>query len=139
MTSNETLPDPFAGRWELDPSTLDYQAGRPGRRASYTITSVLDGLLFTLDAEDADGNPLKFTYGGALDGADREIAPGTTLTLTRLDERSIESTLKRNGQVADRWTRVLQPDGTMLITQFVAAPDGRELRNTSLYRRVVDR
>jgi hypothetical protein len=131
-----TTPDPFIGCWELDPSTLDYQSGRPGRRAAYRIDATPDGLLFTLDAEDADRNPLHVTYGGAIDGMDREIAPGVTLTLTRLDERSIESTLKRNGRIADRWTRVLQPDGTMLITQFVPMPDGRELRNTGVYRRV---
>jgi len=27
--------DPFIGTWELDPDTLDYQFGRPGRRATY--------------------------------------------------------------------------------------------------------
>jgi hypothetical protein len=128
--------DPFIGRWELDPATLDYQAGRPGRRATYVIDPAPDGLLFTLDAEDADRNPLHFSYGGAIDGIDREIAPGITLALTRLDEQSIESTLTRDGRVADRWTRVLQSDGSMLITQFVVTPDGRELRNTSVYRRI---
>jgi hypothetical protein len=26
--------DPFVGTWELDPETLDYQYGRPGRQAA---------------------------------------------------------------------------------------------------------
>ena len=60
--------DPFIGTWELDPDTLDYQVDRPGRRATFVIEAVSGGLLFHLDAEDADKNPIEVTYGGVLDG-----------------------------------------------------------------------
>jgi hypothetical protein len=130
--------DPFVGTWELDPSTLDYQFGRPGRRATYTIEAVPQGLMFTLDAEDADRKPMAFTYGGTLDGRDQPI-PGTdaVLVLTRHDANNIESVLKRGGKVADRWTRELLPDlRTMRIVQHGVKPDGSEFRNTSIYRRI---
>ena len=52
--------DPFIGTWELDPSTLDYQFGRPGRRAIYTIEALPEGLQFILDADDPDGKKLNF-------------------------------------------------------------------------------
>ena len=29
--------DPFVGTWELDPETLEYEHGRPGRRATYVV------------------------------------------------------------------------------------------------------
>ena len=54
--------DPFIGTWELDPDTLDYQFGRPGRCATYVIEAISGGLLFRLDAEDADKNPIKVTW-----------------------------------------------------------------------------
>jgi hypothetical protein len=130
--------DSFVGTWELDPSTLDYQFGRPGRRATYMIEAAPEGLMFTLDAEDADGKPLKFTYGGWLDGRDQPL-PGrdAVLILTRYDANNIESVLKRGGKVVDRWTRELLPDlRTMRIVQHGVKPDGAELRNTSIYRRV---
>ncbi len=132
--------DPFVGAWELDPSTLDYQFGRPGRRALYTIEAAPGGLMFTLDGGDADGRPLKFRYGGELDGREQALPGGEAagvLILNRLNERTIESVLKRGGKVVDRWTRELLPDGkTMQIIQYGLSPDGGELRNTSLYRRV---
>ena len=129
--------DPFVGSWERDPESLDYQHGRPGRRATYTVEAVPTGLMFTLDGEDADRKPMKFTYGGELDGREQPL-PGSdaVLVLTRYDERNIESTLKRSGTVVDRWTRELLPDlDTMRIIQEGVKPDGSKFQNVSLYRR----
>jgi phosphoribosylanthranilate isomerase len=135
--ANKDGIDPFVGRWELDPSTLDYQFGRPGRRAIYVIEQTHKGFQFHLDGDDADGKPMKFSYGGPLDGLDKPI-PGSdaALVLRRLDDRTIESTLKRNGKVVDRWTRELLPDGkTMKIVQHVVGAGGEKFLNTSFYRR----
>jgi phosphoribosylanthranilate isomerase len=135
--ANKGKIDPFVGRWELDPSTLDYQFGRPGRRAIYEIEQTPEGFQFHLDADDPDGKPMKIVYGGPLDGVDKPI-PGSdaALVLTRLDDRTMESTLKRNGRVVDRWTRELLPDGkTMKIVQHVVGPGGEKFLNTGLYRR----
>jgi phosphoribosylanthranilate isomerase len=136
-TANKVQADPFVGRWELDPSTLDYQFGRPGRRAIYEIEQTSEGFRFHLDADDADGKSMKMVYGGPLDGLDKPI-PGSdaALVLTRLNDRTMESILKRDGKVVDRWTRELLPDGkTMKIVQHVVAPGGEKFLNTGLYRR----
>jgi hypothetical protein len=61
------------------------------------------GLQFVLDADDADGKPLHGTYGGPLDGREQPLAGvDAVLARTRYDDRSIESTLTRGGNVADR-------------------------------------
>ena len=136
-TSNKGKIDPFVGRWELDPSTLDYQFGRPGRRAIYEIDQTPEGFQFHLDADDADGKPMKIVYGGPLDGLDKPV-PGSdaALVLTRLNDRTMESILKRSGKVVDRWTRELLSDGkTMKIVQHVVGPGGEKFLNTGLYRR----
>jgi hypothetical protein len=129
--------DPFPGVWELDASTLDYQRGRPGRRAVYSIARLGDGLQFTLDADDADGKPMHHVYGGRLDGAEVAIA-GTpfVLVMQRPDRDTIESILKKDGQVVDRWTRTMQADGrSMIITQHGFLEDGSPFRNCGTYRR----
>jgi hypothetical protein len=130
--------DPFLGTWTLDPDTLDYQHGRPGRRAVYKIEASPEGLNFILDADDADGKGMNVTYGGHLDGRDQSI-PGTdaVLVLTRFDQNNIESTLKRSGKIVDRWTREILPDrDTMRIVQHGLHPDGSAFRNSGLYRRI---
>ena len=67
--------DPFVGTWELDPETLQYEHGRPGRRATYVVEPKgKDELLFHLDADDADGKLIRVTYGGPLDGRDQPLA-----------------------------------------------------------------
>ncbi len=134
-----TANDPFLGTWELDPETLDYEHGRPGRRATYVVEPRgKDELLFHLDADDADGKLIRVTYGGPLDGRDQPLAGNNVaLVLTRLDDRTIESSLKRDGKIVDRWTRELLPGNQeMLITQHGIKPDGQSFRNTGIYRRV---
>ena len=133
------MTDPFLGTWDLDPSTLNYESGRPGKRARYVITAAPNGLLFSLDADDADGKPMKVQYGGPLDGSGQALPGdgGLVVVLKRLNERSIESVLKRGETVLDRWTRDLSEDGeSMTITQYVSRPNGPGLRNTGVYRRV---
>jgi hypothetical protein len=136
--ANQTLDDdPFPGAWELDPETLDYQAGRPGRRALYVIERSPEGLRFHLDGDDADGKRMTFSYGGPLDGREQPV-PSTdaALILTRHSKILIESALKRGGKIVDRWTREILPNrDTMRITQYVVRPDGSEARNVSIYRR----
>jgi len=129
--------DPFFGTWELDPETLNYQFGCPGRRAVYVIEPGENGeVVFHLDADDADGKLIKVTYGGALDGKDRPLGGNAALVLTRLDHRAIESSLKRDGKIVDRWTRELQSGNQeMLITQHGVKPDGEPFANTGIYRR----
>ena len=129
--------DPFPGTWELDPETLDYQAGRPGRRALYFIERSPEGLRFHLDGDDADGKRMTFSYGGALDGREQPVpSSDDVLVLTRHSKILIESALKRGGKVVDRWTREILPGrDSMRITQHVVRPDGSEARNVSIYRR----
>ncbi|MFN7921979.1 MAG: hypothetical protein U0Q16_17890 [Bryobacteraceae bacterium] len=131
--------DPFVGTWELDPATLHYERGRPGKRATYIIEATSAGLLFSLDAEDADGKPIRFQYGGALDGTAQPLPgdSGLELVLMRESERSISSILKLGDKELDRWTRELSADGqSITMTQFVSNPGGPDFRNKSVYRRV---
>lgn len=136
-TMADTL-DRYFGTWELDPSTLNYEHGRPGRRAVYTIEPADEGLRFTLDADDADGKPMFVKYGGKLDGVDYAYAGyPVTVSLAMLEDGSIESVAKRDGVVVDRWTRTLIGEGrAMLICQHGADPDGKPWVNSGLYRRV---
>ncbi|MBM3784526.1 MAG: hypothetical protein FJW30_09220 [Acidobacteria bacterium] len=132
------MADPFIGTWELDPAALNYASGQPGKRATYIIEALpAGGLRFILNGEDAEGRPVKFQYGGPLDGSSQALPGGVALILRRVDARSIESILQRDGKVLDRWMREFSADGQSIkMTQFVKDADGRDARNLSVYRRV---
>lgn len=71
--------DPLVGTWVLDPGSLRYESGEPGRRA---------------------------TYSGELDGREHPLPGGElVVVLLRDNERSLTSLLKRGGVVLGRWTR----------------------------------
>jgi len=111
----------------------------PGRRASYEISIEGAGLVFKLDGEDADGRPVKVSYGGPLDGAEQRLPPGSpvgAITLSWLNERTIVSCALKDGRVVDRWTRELLADGdTMLIIQHGVKADGESFQNRSMHKR----
>jgi hypothetical protein len=129
--------DDFVGRWELDPTTLHYERGRPGLRAIYTITRNGEELTFDLDADDADGKPMHFVYGGKLDGVDRRYEGyPVTVSLALLEDGGIESVAKKDGVVIDRWTRKLVDDRqALLICQHKTDEAGNHFRNIGLYRK----
>ena len=53
-------PDPWLGTRVLCPETINREAGRAGRRATYVIEPAPGGgYQFMLDAEDADRNPVQ--------------------------------------------------------------------------------
>lgn len=128
------LLDSFVGKWELDPATLDYQHGRPGLRAVYTIRRTEDGLEFELDADNADGVPMHFIYGGKLDGEFRQTPGFPAVAMSLLEDGSIESLARQNGVIVDRWTRTVTDDGiALLICQHGADAAGRPFKNSGLY------
>jgi hypothetical protein len=134
----DSLAERFVGVWELDPTTLSYEFGRPGRRATYTIRRIGRGLEFSLDGDDADGKPMYFVYGGALDGQDRPIPNSPiSLCLQWLDDHTIESAAKKDGRVIDRWTRTISDDeNSLVLRQHGTRPNGEPFTNTSVYRRL---
>lgn len=93
---------------------------------------------FELDADDADGNPMRVVYGGKLDGVARphEGYP-VTVSFAMLEDGSIESVAWKNGVAVDRWTRKVTADGrAMLICQRGCDAAGKAIVNSGLYRRM---
>src|SRR5437773_8261303 len=81
--------DPFAGAWELGLSV------RPSRTARSLYDRSRAGWAHVLPRRgDAEGRPMKFTYGGELDGREQSFPEDAgVLVVTRLNERIIESIL----------------------------------------------
>src|SRR5690349_994514 len=76
-----------------------------------------------------------------LDGKDHPRPNPTPLADTeswrRIDERSIEQSLKKNGKVASTTLRVVSPDGKQFTQTINAiAPDGKQTHSVFVYDKV---
>lgn len=143
------MPDPFLGTWILQADQSDYQFGDPPAAGTYTIAPAADGehdgagYLVTMAWTDAAGQAHELSYFGIPDGQthpfaapDPEKSPVDATSMTRVDERTLDSASFKAGKQIAHARRHLAPDGrTMTVTQSGTTPAGKPFANVSTYRR----
>jgi hypothetical protein len=131
--------DPFVGQWLLDPPQSRYELGEPPASGRYHIQPDGDGYLVTMEWETPEGERHKASYRSVPDGIDypyENPAVAETVSMTRVDERTLDSTSKKGGQIIAHARRVLSLDGrTMTVTQSGLTPDGTRFANLSVYKK----
>lgn len=133
--------DRFKGTWEMQPEHNHYQLGDPPAQGTYIIGDNPDGdgYLVTMKWTTQDGQNVEMRYTAIPDGVDypyENPAIADTVSMTRVDENTLDSDTKKDGQVGAYARRVLSADGnTMTITQSGKTPDGGSFDNVSVYIR----
>ena len=108
--------DPFLGTWKLNLEKSKYGAVPPAPKSS-TVTCVAEkGGAFkcTGNGVDAQGQPTHSEYTARYDGKDYPVTgipEIDTVSLKRIDSRTIESTGKKAGQVNGTVRTVISRDG----------------------------
>lgn len=132
-------PDPFVGTWKLNPEKSTLEPGSPPP-PGITMTYSREGDVVTVTATVPlpDGKERKIIHTETYDGQphDRyEGKPnGETLTHRRLDERTVETVWRKDGQPMAITTRTVSPDGRTL-TSVVRSPGKAEPDNVMVYDR----
>jgi len=128
--------DPLAGTWRLN--VAKSQFGGSARSTQVTkLESIPNGLKSTSDTTSPQGGSAHTEYTAYFDGKDYPLtgdAAGSTISLKRIDARTMDLTTKRNGSVyrTSRWT--VSADGrTLTRTQKVVDAQGRETSNVLVY------
>ena len=108
--------NPFVGTWKMNPAKSKYTADHPAPKGlTATIQEQPDG--FVVDdavGEDAKGSPIHAHYTAKFDGKDYPLsgaADADTVNIKWIDENTIESTRKKNGQVITTIRSVVSADG----------------------------
>ena len=133
--------DPFVGTWELQAEQSQYEVGQPPASGLYRIESEGAGYLVTMQWQTAVNESKEMSYTSIPDGQDYayenpEIAE--FVSMTRVDERRLDSATKKGGQRIAHARRELAEDGqTMRVTQSGLLPDGSWFHNVSVYKRQV--
>lgn len=120
---------PFLGSWELVPDLSRYEVGSPPKSATYHLEAEGDGIRFTIDWVGADDKPqhLVFTL---------RFEDTGDFGMSLVDARTLDTVVRRDGQVTAHARRVLDEEGrTLTVTQSGHSPDGRAFTNLSVYRR----
>ena len=134
-----TSTDPEIGTWRLDPQKSSFYPGPAHRSQVRTVTQVGDTQFLKNETVTAEGFRLHISYEARFDGRPYPVAGtpmGDAVALRRINERTVEATIFKNGVVVATDVRVVSGDGTTLtVTQRGIGPGGQRIENVLVYRR----
>ena len=96
--------DPAIGTWKLNTAKSKYSPGPAPKSATITFEETADGVKRTGESIDADGNKTSFEYTAKYDGKDYPVSGSDlydAIALKRLNDHTVESTLKKSGKGHD--------------------------------------
>jgi hypothetical protein len=131
--------DPFVGTWHFNAAKSTF--GNPAtafKESTITIQAFGNGQKVVVDTISGRGQHIEYEFTAAFDGKDYPItgvAPGT-VTLKRIDDRTIERIHKNDGKQTLVFLTRVSPDGKILmLTQTGTGPQGQPVKNTILYEK----
>ena len=136
--------DVQTGRWTLNLAKSHFKTSAAPKTQIVTIVAEgKDGVKVTADVVRANGAKAAFAYAAQFDGKEYArtetgdgAVPGQTVTLKRLDSRTVEriTYLKGKKLVIEKWE--ISRDGkTRTVTQSGVGLDGKPVDNVLLYEK----
>jgi hypothetical protein len=129
--------DPAIGTWKLDVVKSKYRPGPPPQSLTMRFEAAGKRVRVTTDEVGADGKAIHGEYTADYDGKDYPLtgsALSDTVSLARLDTKTIRRTDKKGGKVVLTSTRTISADGKAL-TVFVKGIDakGQPVKNLLIF------
>ena len=129
--------DLAVGTWKLNISKSKFSPGPPPQSATVTYEETANGIKRTGEAVNSEGNKISFEYTAQHDGKDYPVSGSPnadTISLKRVNDRTVESTLKKDGKVVTTVRRVVSPDGkTMTLNISGTNAQGQKVKNVQVY------
>jgi len=107
-------PDLLIGTWKLNVGKSTYSPGPPPTSTMVTFETVEGSTKVTAVSVDAQGNRTEVVYTAKYDGKDYPVTGSSdydTVSMKRLDARTVESIRKKSGKVVQTVHRVVAEDG----------------------------
>jgi hypothetical protein len=128
--------DPHMGTWKLNDAKSKIT---PGTTKFNTVTfkSMFGNVKVTSDGTDADGKPIHIEWSGKFDGNGHPVTgdpAADTRAYRKLDDRTLEVTVKKNGKVIVTARTAVSADGkTRTATVTGTTPKGKKFKNVAVY------
>jgi hypothetical protein len=128
--------DPQMGTWRLNQAKSKIT---PGTLKFNTVTfkSMFGKVKVTGDGIDADGKPVHSEWTGNFDGKDYPVTGdpiSDTRSYTKVDDRTLNLTVKKGGKTIDTGRIVVSADGkSRTVTVSGTTPKGKKFKNVVVY------
>jgi hypothetical protein len=138
-TPSAQKPDPSVGAWKLNVAKSKYDPGPAPKSQVLRFEAWDGGLKLTADGVDAAGNATHSEYAAKFDGKDypwKGNVNADSISLKRIDERTIESQWKKGGKPTITSRAVISADGkTRTSTQTGVDAQGRKVNNIVVHEK----
>jgi len=129
--------DQHSGTWKMNPAKSKYSPGPAAKSVNLKMESDENGIKIDAEGTDGDGNPTHVQYDAKFDGKDYPVTGlpyAETVSVKRIDTNTIQSTLKKAGQVVMTVTSTVSNYGKMRTSTFKGKDaQGRDVNNVVVY------
>jgi len=129
--------DQHSGTWKMNPAKSKYSPGPAAKSVNLKIESDENGIKIDAEGTDGDGNPTHVQYDAKFDGKDYPVTGlpyAETVSVKRIDASTIQSTLKKGGQVVMKVTSTVSNYGKIRTSTFKGKDaQGRDVNNVVVY------
>ena len=130
--------DPQMGTWKLNEAKSKIMPGTL-KNTRVVCSAMLGQVMVKSDGVDAGGKPVHLEWSGKFDGKDYPVTgnPNSeTRSYTKVNERTLTTTNKRNGKVTVTGQIVVSADGrTRTVTVSGTTPKGKKFKNIAVYNK----
>jgi hypothetical protein len=128
--------EPQMGTWKLNESKSKITPGTL-KNTHVVYSNMLGQVKVKSDGIGADGNPVHIEWSGKFDGKDYPVTgdPNSeSRSYTKVNDRTLTTTAKKNGKVTVTGQIVVSADGkSRTVTINGTTPKGKKFRNVAVY------
>ena len=128
--------DPHLGTWKLNEAKSKLSPGFP-KNTTVVYEAAGDNVKATVDGVDGQGKPTHNEWTGKFDGKDYPVTgdPNSdSRSLKKIDDRTLELTVKKGGKVTMTGRIVVSADGkSRTLTASGTDAAGKKVQSTSVY------
>jgi hypothetical protein len=130
----------LVGTWKLDAAKSTFSPGPAPKSMSVTYAAEgTDGMKIVVDVTPAEGAAQHWEMTAHYDGKEYPVTgnpSADTIALKRIDDRTGESTMKKDGKVTSTNMRKLSADGkTLTITSKGTTADGKPRHDVQVFQK----
>jgi len=128
--------DPNMGTWKLNEAKSKITPGT-AKLNTVTFKNMLGNIKVTSDGIATNGKPTHVEWSGKFDGKDYPVTgspDSDARSYTKVNDRTLQATVKKNGKVTVTATSVVSADGkTRTTTAVGTTPKGKKFKNVAVY------